>query len=293
MKEITNLTGQKIENWTVVEMDHKNAHGVVYWLCKCDCGYEKKMRTNSLLSKKYLWCPGCSKRPRKRNDISGQRFGRLTVIEIDRIIDNITMWKCRCDCGNITSVSIANLRGGHTKSCGCLARENGYANIKNRYLNEYKVIGDTVYVILTNGETMLCDVDDWERLKIYTWRVNGRGYAFRSRMKGERSSDIRFHSCVIEKKDNMVIDHINRNRLDNRKCNLRLCTIQVNTINRSVSKRNKSGYTGVTKHRNKWIAYIGVNHKNIKLGSYDCLEDAIKARKDGEEKYHKPILEKY
>lgn len=291
MGRINDLTGQKIENWTVLGLDHKNVYGVVYWNCRCDCGYEKKIRTNSLNDKRYLWCPGCSKRPRKRFDITGQTFGRLTVLEKDREIGHITMWKCKCECGNVTSVKISNLRNGHTKSCGCLARESGYANIDNRYLNKYVIIDDIVYVTLTNGDTMLCDVDDWERLKIYTWRLDGYGYAFRSRMKGERSSDIHFHTCVIKKEDNKVIDHINRNKLDNRKCNLRLCTQQVNTLNRGIAKNNTSGCTGVRKWKNRWLVSIGINYKNIYLGSYKNFEDAVKARKEGEEKYHKPLLE--
>lgn len=57
-------------------------------------------------------------------DLTGQKFGRLTVIERDKSKNNCAVfWLCRCDCGNITSVNGGNLRGGHTHSCGCIRKE--------------------------------------------------------------------------------------------------------------------------------------------------------------------------
>ena len=84
-----------------------------------------------------------------------------------------------------------------------------------------------------------------------------------------------------------VIDHINRDRLDNRKNNLRIATHQQNTINRSVQSNNISNIPGVSwrKDRNKWRAYIAVNKKQISLGMFKTKEEAIKARKEGEIKY--------
>ena len=58
-------------------------------------------------------------------DLTGQKFGRLTVIEktTKRSPHGEIIWKCRCKCGNITEVRGSNLLGGHTKSCGCLYKE--------------------------------------------------------------------------------------------------------------------------------------------------------------------------
>jgi hypothetical protein len=65
---------------------------------------------------------------RNKIDLLGQKFGKLTVIEEaePRIYDNghrKNMWKCRCECGNVTIVPVDRLMGGHTKSCGCLRNE--------------------------------------------------------------------------------------------------------------------------------------------------------------------------
>lgn len=56
-------------------------------------------------------------------DLTGRRFGRLVVLEMAQDNGKITRWKCRCDCGNISTVTVYNLTNGHTKSCGCLRDE--------------------------------------------------------------------------------------------------------------------------------------------------------------------------
>lgn len=67
-----------------------------------------------------------------RIDITGKRFGRLTVIEFDgKGNDGQARWKCVCDCGTITFSSSGNLRSGRMKSCGCLRRENGVSHAKS------------------------------------------------------------------------------------------------------------------------------------------------------------------
>lgn len=60
----------------------------------------------------------------KFNDLVGKQFGRLTVLEQNgRTKDRHILWKCECDCGNITNVSSRDLKSGHTKSCGCLQKD--------------------------------------------------------------------------------------------------------------------------------------------------------------------------
>jgi len=83
------------------------------------------------------------------------------------------------------------------------------------------------------------------------------------------------------------IDHIDGNTLDNRLCNLRECTQAENS--RNISKRvdNKTGVTGVNwrKQSNKWTAQIQYSKKKLNLGSFENFDDAVKARKEAEEKY--------
>lgn len=60
----------------------------------------------------------------KALDLTGQKFGRLTVIERVGIKNSKVMWRCKCDCGNYTETSTSSLRKGDSRSCGCLRREN-------------------------------------------------------------------------------------------------------------------------------------------------------------------------
>ena len=83
------------------------------------------------------------------------------------------------------------------------------------------------------------------------------------------------------------IDHINRIKDDNRICNLRDVSRQINNYNHGLNKNNKSGYKGVrwNKKCNKWASFIGINNKLIHLSCFKLIKDAIKARKRAELKY--------
>jgi hypothetical protein len=96
------------------------------WRCRCDCGNEKLVSSQSLLHGVVsCGCAVYSANKQKIIDLSGQKFGRLTVVELtDKRIGNSTVWKCQCDCGNICFVSSHNLRAKVTQSCGCLASDS-------------------------------------------------------------------------------------------------------------------------------------------------------------------------
>lgn len=83
------------------------------------------------------------------------------------------------------------------------------------------------------------------------------------------------------------IDHINGLRSDNRFCNLRDVPISVNSKNKKTPKHNTSGHIGVFWHKrmNKWYAKIGHDSKQIHLGYFDSIDEAVKARKCAEKEY--------
>ena len=281
-----NLLGNVYGKLTVIaEAPRRNNR--TYWLCRCECGTELEVLASNLKRGNTKTCGYCGNGGKKL-DLTGKRFGSLVAIEESehRSSRNEVYWKCLCDCGKETTVRIGHLTSGRIKSCGC-GREGKP--------NEYEVIGDTVYVKLNdkNGSTdkiMICDLDDWERLKVYSWH-DAHGYASTGcRAKDQKHN--KFHRMVVDAPDGLVVDHINRNTYDNRKCNLRVVSVHANTLNRSMPCTNTTGHMGVVKRANgKWQSRICFNGQKICLVTFDNLEDAIKARKDAEEKYFKPLLE--
>lgn len=214
-----------------------------------------------------------------------RKFNRLKVIEFDRQEGNRFYWKCQCECGKIVSVNGAKLRNGHTKSCGCLREET---RRKQRKQNEYVIVDGYAEVKLNDNTFMLCDIEDWERLKNHHWHLNAVGYA----ASGTSDKSLLFHKEVTGTKTE-IIDHINRNKLDNRKINLRIADKRINTINRELQPNNTTGHKGVyfDKRYGTWNARVTVLGKTIHLGTYKTKEEAIKARIEGEERYYTPLIE--
>lgn len=118
MKKL-NLVGQRFGKLVVIEEGEPriepSGKKKIRWNCICDCGNTALISTDNLRSGHTTSC-GCAA---NRTDLTGQHFGRLTVIEF---VKN-QGWKCQCDCGNIIYVEGSNLKNGNTKSCGCLQRD--------------------------------------------------------------------------------------------------------------------------------------------------------------------------
>lgn len=135
------------------------------------------------------------------------------------------------------------------------------------------------------SETFI-DIEDIDRVKQYSWGLNTQGrhtHYCKSNNVGP------LHRFLLNVTDsNLVVDHINHNGLDNRKCNLRICTNQQNICNCKIPKNNKSGCKGVywSQDKQKWTVQVTTNNKTKYIGRYDNLEDAIKARREASRKYY-------
>lgn len=128
----------------------------------------------------------------------------------------------------------------------------------------------------------IIDLDDVDKCKYYRWSYDSTGAGY---VKC-RSENIRLHRFIMDAPNNLYVDHINHNGLDNRKSNLRICTKQENDFNKQTLRRNTSGYPGVSQLPNgKWRAYITFNRRQICLGRFSDIEDAIRARRQAEIDY--------
>lgn len=136
-------------------------------------------------------------------------------------------------------------------------------------------------VPLNKGKFALVDDDDFERVSQHKWVYSNRGYARRI----HRGKTIHMHRFVMS--SDTLYDHINRDKLDNRKSNLRPCTRSQNQANRRTPANNTSGHKGVCydKRRLMWRSYIRTNGKQRFLGYYKKIEDAILAYQSAADKY--------
>lgn len=225
-------------------------------------------------------------------DLTGQKFGKLTVRGPGP--DKITAsgriertWICDCECGNEKIILQASLRSGSAKSCGCRTFK--------RKENKYDLSGEYGVGYTIKGEKFYFDLEDYDRLKEIYWYKGKNGYFVgvdtRTRAKNRKKKITLMHRYIMNAPEDMIVDHIGGiNTIhDNRKINLRVVTKRQNQINHKLYGHNTSGITGVywIQKIRKWEAVIVVEGKKVRLGQYKNKEDAIKARKVGEEKYYK------
>jgi len=160
--------------------------------------------------------------------------------------------------------------------------------------NSFKISGDTVIIriethtksgrkTVTSYREAIIDLSDLDRVMEITgyWMANTKNNPY---VYGPAGVGM-IHRWIMEPPIGLVVDHINHDTFDNRRCNLRVCTSAENTRNKKLSPRNKSGISGVRRNGSKWTAGIGVDMKYVHLGTFSTIEGAIKARKDAEIKY--------
>ena len=228
-------------------------------------------------------------------DLTGQRFGRLVVVSRNREKQNeffkengrqIAFWDCICDCGNTTTVKASNLKNktNPTRSCGCYYNERVHAQ-KNTKENEWSFDGDVAVCTTSSGDKFKIDKSDYDTVKNYCWHMaKHRGY-FTANSRDGTNRSLFLHRLILGISDcDMFVDHINWDKSDNRKSNLRVATKSENNTNIKKKSNNTTGYTGVTlnKHTNHYIARISKNGKRISLGTFEKFEDAVRARHEAE-----------
>lgn len=132
------------------------------------------------------------------------------------------------------------------------------------------------------------DDNDYEKVvSMGKWSVSRDRGKFYFHKRISKDKKITLHRFIMGFPINGYVDHINHDTLDNRKSNLRICSNSDNLRNGLLRSNNTSGYKGISwdKSRKKWTAYIRVNYKQIFLGRYENLEEAIYNRKLAERKY--------
>jgi hypothetical protein len=206
----------------------------------------------------------------KMLDITGQKYGRLTALQINHRIKNLTFWEFICDCGNSHVANIANVRFGHTTSCGCVSRE----------------------AITKHGMHKTSEYHAWNRMKQrclnpqepHYHNYGGRGITLCKRW--EESFDNFIADVGRKPTPRHSIDRIDNNG-NYEPSNVKWSTQTQQCRNKRISKYNKTGCSGVwfNKRIGKFESSINVFQKKLILGYFASLEDAVAARKAAELKY--------
>ncbi len=245
--------------------------------------------------------------PKPPQNLMNKTYGLLTVIApAPRTRQGHIAWQCQCECGTTKIVTANNLRSGNTLSCGCL---RGQARRELAKQEKLKALDDEPIRVwmLTHTEKQkyrqlpvtqdelkaLFDYDAEHGWLIHKTNRPGTTNGSKGKKAGSSQSNgyemmminrrrYYMHQLVWLWHYNEVphkLDHINGDRADNRVENLRPATDSQNGWNRKVHTNNSSGYTGVTKvkDRNKWVANVTHHGETFYLGRFDSPEEAAKA----------------
>lgn len=215
---------------------------------------------------------------RKILDLTGQKYGRLTVIEEVARKGYTRKWLCRCECGNETIVTQPNLRNGHTTSCGCVQREktskSNAADLTGKKLGKLTVV-ERVGTAKNRKVIWLCKCECGNTTEVQSDKL----------LSGETTSC----GCARVEAGKAVQQTLQEE--------LTIDGVVVPYLTRKARSDNRSGVKGVSittlkSGKKRYKAHITIKGKTMHLGSFETLEEAKEARKKAEEIYHKPYIDK-
>lgn len=156
--------------------------------------------------------------------------------------------------------------------------------------NKYFIDGDIVTGFTHKGEPFIFDFIKFNEIVKYSWLMDNEGYIFSCVKDADgKLKKLRMHRFILDLGNDYTLlpDHINRNRNDNRRSNLRLVNSSENGFNRDISISNKSGITGVFYRERigktpKWIASINIKGICKQIGQFNTKDEAIVRRLEAE-----------
>lgn len=267
MNNIKNYIGQNINGFEVLDAKSENKKTYLKIICP-KCGKIKWMPQYGV--KTFKTCGCGQKEGSNAIDLTGQRFGKLTVISRAENRGKTVMWRCRCDCGNTAIVPSQSLRSGVTVSCGCQKRRTD--NYSGQKFGRLTLLDKTNDTDPNNGY-------------IYKCRCDCGNIIYRP-IGPIKSGKIKSCGCLQKDTGREQIKKM-------RKINHVGGTAVGNISSKKLAKNNTSGYTGVTKSGNYWQARITFKGTVYYLGSSQDKIEAIRMRKQAEKNIFGSFLDWY
>lgn len=254
---MTNYLGKKINMLTVIQ-DLENGS----LLCRCDCGNVKRITRSKVITGHVKSC-GCLRK--KKEDLTGKTIGNFTILK--ELFEKKVQARCNL-CGSVKVYMKSVIKNQINKSCGCLSNPD----LTGKTFGRLTVIRK---LETESRETeWLCKCECGNFTKVTTYYL--------------KSGRIRSCGCLIaDKAKETYAKHLGKMIKENTSVAL------INKEEAWASNAN-SGIKGVYKNkRGKWYALLTFKGKRIYLGSYDTIEEATQARKEGEKEYFKPAIEEF
>lgn len=268
------LTGQRFGRLTVIEGLEKREDRYQVWLCRCDCGGEIEVNTRRLKNGTVRDCGCVPHRRRSRGnvaeDLTGQRFGLLTVVSRTENRNGRTCWNCRCDCGGERAVTARDLKSGRVTNCGCQTGSRGRVDLTGRRFGRLQALEPTDRRDRKGSVYWRCVCDCGQEIEVTEDGL----------MRGN------YQSCGCLKRENQqeIVNQLHR--IDG--------TCVEILENRKYRRDNTSGFRGVFKLKNgRYRVNIGFKRKRFYLGTYEDYQEAVEARLKAEEEIHGRFLEAY
>ncbi len=267
---MADLAGRRFGMLTALEPLEERDQGCVIWKCRCDCGNIVFRKSSQLRTGVRTNC-GCKPVKIIREDLSGRRSGKLTVIgPTGENYRKRTLWECRCDCGNTVYTITQYLKDGTTKSCKNCQKEN----------RPIRDITGQKFGILTP----LYPTEKRDRNHSVIWHCrcdcgNEAEYSCGDLQRGS------YISCGCLKR-------AAEEKLKDRTTHVAGTTIEL-IRNKKVRKDSTTGVTGVNMYRGKYKAIIHFQGKTYNLGTYRTLEEASAVRKKAEDTLYGGFLDFY
>lgn len=276
MRKTEDLTGRRFGHLIVVEKMKERQDRYCLWRCRCDCGGEVCVNTKRLKRGTVTNC-GCipkstARNGAKREELTGRRFGSLTVLHPAKNYKGRTCWVCRCDCGNLCTAASHELKAGRIKSCGCKRHLNGQnvRDISGQKFGRLTAIYPTDKRDEKGSVFWHCRCDCGNELDVTGDRLLYGNYKSCGCLKGELQGKIpeRLHRI-----DGTCVELLEK---------------------RKYRRDNTSGFRGVYLQKNgKYRVSIGFKRQTFYVGTFKDFDEAVEARLEAERLIHDGFVSTY